>query len=73
MGFFSSQTTQFMSVLISERYAVIRSTCAQLPFVSGSNDTFCSIVTVLGKMELLWLLNRSCLRLSCFQSDVEGL
>ena len=32
MGFFSSQTRQFMQVLISERHAVIRSTCTQLPF-----------------------------------------
>ena len=48
MGFFSLQTTQFMQVLISEIHAVIRSTCAELPFVSGSNDTCCRVIAVLG-------------------------
>ena len=62
MGLFSSQTTQFMQVLISERHAVIRSVCAQLPFVSVNNGTCCSVVTALGKTALLWLLDQSCLR-----------
>ena len=57
MGFFSLQMTQFMQVLISERHAVIRSTCAQLPFVSVSNDMCCSIAAALDKMALLWLLD----------------
>ena len=48
MGFFSLQMIQFMQVFISERHAVIRSMCAQLPFVSVSNDMCCSVVTILG-------------------------
>ena len=44
----SVRRQEFMQVLISERHAVIRSTCAQLPIVSVSNDTCCSFVTVLG-------------------------
>ena len=50
MGFFSSQTRQFMQVLISETHAVIRSTCAQLPFVLVSNDTCCSVVTAQARL-----------------------
>ena len=62
MDFFSSQTTQFMQMLISESCAVILSMCAQFPFVSVSNDTCCSVVTVQGQTVLLWFFNRSCLR-----------
>ena len=65
--------TQFMQVLISERHAVIRSACAQLPFVSVNNDTCCSVVIALGKMALLWLIGRLCVRWSCFSSNTKGL
>ena len=42
-------------------HVVIRSMCAQLPFVSISNNTCWSVVTVLGYITLLWLLDWSCL------------
>ena len=50
MHFFSSQTTQFMQVLISDRHvhAVIRSTCAQLLCFGQQWHVLYILVTVLG-------------------------
>ena len=73
MGFMSSQTAQLMQELSSKSHAAIMSTCTQLPFVSVSKNMCWSIVAVLLYMALLWLLDRSCLRWSCFSSNIEGL
>ena len=53
MGFFSLQTTQFIQVLISERHAVIRSICAQLPlFRSAMTHVVVLLQPYIGKMPL---------------------
>ena len=72
MGFFSLQTTKFMQALISKRHAVIRSMCAQLPFVLVSNDTCCSIVS--SRLDATFVASQLILfEMELLSSNTEGL